>query len=69
MVEGLGLSHLRETDWEAGETEERAQEGLADGRFPGECSNPEPEILWFHPFTSNLPPVPSQLCQPGIRGW
>lgn len=22
MVEGLGLSHLRETDWEAGETEE-----------------------------------------------
>lgn len=24
MVEGLGLSHFRETDWEAGETEERA---------------------------------------------
>lgn len=45
MVEGLGLSHLRETDWEPGETEER---GTLDpppikwlfkgggGRFPRE---------------------------------
>lgn len=52
MVEGLGLSHLRETDWEAGK---RVPEGLADGMFPGECSNPEPEILRLHPVTSNLP--------------
>lgn len=53
MVEGLGLSHLRETDWEAGEAEERGTSAqnrvvvwwgcvCGDGRFPGRRASPEP---------------------------
>jgi hypothetical protein len=53
MVEGLGLSHLRETDWEAGETEESGTLGrtrwlLKEGG----------DDQWQVPETQGSPPYP-----------
>lgn len=73
MVEGLGLSDLRETDWESGETEESGTSGRtrwllkgggsgeADGRFLRERANPEPRDSLPSPPPTPLHPFTSSL--------